>query len=375
VTVAGGIPTLSLNDGGTATYTGGSGSNALTFSYTVLAGQSTNDLTVTAFNLNGASVKDGLGNAASLAGAITNPQGKLKIYTGKQTVISTSTTTSGTTSLVSLGSNYALNTSGSTAVIGPELSYNGTPITAGQFGGWTVIAAVQTASGYDIAWKMSGSNEYTIWSTDSSGNYVSNLTPPVAGNSSTLESFEPIFQQDLNGDGVITIPAGQTMELTGSYSGEIVFGGSTGTLKIDHAADFTGTIGGPLTPTDHIDFADVNFNSVALGYSGNNSPGTLTVSDGTHTASLAVLGNHSLANFTASSDGHGGTIVVDPPLTGEAGGSLDQQVALFSQYMASAFPAGAGAASSLVDTSESAIGMAPHLASSTPSQQHAAMLS
>ena len=39
VTVAGGTPTLSLNDGGTATYTGGSGSNALTFSYTVAPGR------------------------------------------------------------------------------------------------------------------------------------------------------------------------------------------------------------------------------------------------------------------------------------------------------------------------------------------------
>ena len=35
MTVAGGTPTLTLNDGGTATYTGGSGTNALTFSYTV----------------------------------------------------------------------------------------------------------------------------------------------------------------------------------------------------------------------------------------------------------------------------------------------------------------------------------------------------
>ena len=37
VTVAG-TPTLSLNDGGVATYTGGSGTSALTFSYTVGAG-------------------------------------------------------------------------------------------------------------------------------------------------------------------------------------------------------------------------------------------------------------------------------------------------------------------------------------------------
>ena len=35
MTVAGGTPTLTLNDGGTATYTGGSGTSALTFSYTV----------------------------------------------------------------------------------------------------------------------------------------------------------------------------------------------------------------------------------------------------------------------------------------------------------------------------------------------------
>ena len=41
VNTTGGSPTLSLNDGGTATYVSGSGSSALTFSYTVLAGQNT----------------------------------------------------------------------------------------------------------------------------------------------------------------------------------------------------------------------------------------------------------------------------------------------------------------------------------------------
>ena len=54
MTVTGGTPTLTLNDGGTATYTGGSGTNALTFSYTVGAGQNTADLAVTAVNLNSA---------------------------------------------------------------------------------------------------------------------------------------------------------------------------------------------------------------------------------------------------------------------------------------------------------------------------------
>ena len=67
MTVAGGTPTLTLNDGGTATYTSGSGTSALTFSYTVAAGQNTAALTATAVNLNGGTIKDGAGNAASLS--------------------------------------------------------------------------------------------------------------------------------------------------------------------------------------------------------------------------------------------------------------------------------------------------------------------
>ena len=41
VTVSGGTATLTLNDGGAAIYVGGSGTDALTFSYTVTAGQYT----------------------------------------------------------------------------------------------------------------------------------------------------------------------------------------------------------------------------------------------------------------------------------------------------------------------------------------------
>ena len=67
VTIASGTPTLSLNDGGTATYTGGSGTTALTFSYTVATGQNTSALAVSAVNLNGASILDAAGNAASLS--------------------------------------------------------------------------------------------------------------------------------------------------------------------------------------------------------------------------------------------------------------------------------------------------------------------
>ena len=70
-----GTPTLTLNDGGTATYTGGSGTSALTFSYTVGAGQSTAGLAVTA--VNGTTVKDGAEQCRQFAGAVTNPAGTL----------------------------------------------------------------------------------------------------------------------------------------------------------------------------------------------------------------------------------------------------------------------------------------------------------
>ena len=67
VNTTGGTPTLTLNDGSTATYSGGSGTTALTFSYTVGAGQNIAALAATAVNLNGGTIQDGAGNAASLS--------------------------------------------------------------------------------------------------------------------------------------------------------------------------------------------------------------------------------------------------------------------------------------------------------------------
>ena len=80
------------------------------------------------------------------------------------------------------------------------------PVTAGQFGAGAPIGAEQTASGYDVAWKMPGTDQYTVWSTDSNGNFISNITGVVSGNSTALESLETTFHQDLNGDGTIGVP-------------------------------------------------------------------------------------------------------------------------------------------------------------------------
>ena len=117
------------------------------------------------------------------------------------------------------------------------------------------IGAVQTASGYDIAWEIPGANQYTAWTTDSSGNYLSNIFGAVPGNSLALESLELTFNQDLNGDGVIGLPTKVIQADTNAYGttslteiGNNYFlegsGGSAPELKYNGAAVTAGEFGG-----------------------------------------------------------------------------------------------------------------------------------
>jgi hypothetical protein len=39
----------------------------------------------------------------------------------------------------------------------------------------------------------------------------------------------------------------------------------------------------------------------------------LTVNDGSHSATIALLGQYLASAFVTASDGHGGTLVTDPP--------------------------------------------------------------
>ena len=86
VTTTGGTPSLTLNDGGTASYVSGTGTSALVFSYTILAGQNTADLAITGSSLNGGTITDAAGNTADLAAAVTNPAGVLQIDTAVPTI-------------------------------------------------------------------------------------------------------------------------------------------------------------------------------------------------------------------------------------------------------------------------------------------------
>ncbi|MGY4622980.1 NF038122 family metalloprotease [Bradyrhizobium sp. USDA 4486] len=143
-----------------------------------------------------------------------NGDGVIGLPTATSTVIEAF----GSTSLVQIGSNYYLNSSAGGS--GPELMYRGSAVITGQFSPWSLIGAEQTSTGYEIAFKQPGTSYFTIWNTDSLGNYLSNPTGIVLGTSSTLESLETSFHQDLNGDGVIGLPTatGTVIEAFGSAS-------------------------------------------------------------------------------------------------------------------------------------------------------------
>ncbi len=130
-------------------------------------------------------------------------------------------------------------------------------------------------------------------------------------------------------NGNLNISAGAELELFGAYSATATFASTVaGSLKLDSSTQFHGTIAG-FGGQDQIDLSDIVFaSSPTLGFTENNAgtAGTLTVSDGTHTANLTLLGNYMAASFAKASDGHGGTLVLDPPLSSAQNSGLSQPV-------------------------------------------------
>jgi hypothetical protein len=89
--------------------------------------------------------------------------------------------------------------------------------------------------------KATGSDQYSVWSTNGSGNYISTVLGGVSGASFALETFETGFHQDLNGDGVIgtgpgalssaSLPAG-TSDFNGDGNPDMLWLNADDTLTI-----------------------------------------------------------------------------------------------------------------------------------------------
>ena len=79
---------------------------------------------------------------------------------------------------------------------------------------------------------------------------------------------------------------------------------------------------GLATSAQKVDLKDINFGKsthvVSYASKGSNG-GTVTITDGMHTAQLNVLGAYMVGSFKLSNDGAGGTFVTDPLVSSGAG--------------------------------------------------------
>jgi len=92
-----------------------------------------------------------------------------------------------------------------------------------------------------------------------------------------------------------------------------------GTLRLDASMSFAGLVVGFGQP-DSLDLRDIPYISRAtttLSFveASNNLSVTLTVTTSGSTANITLLGQYIAGPFHLTSDGRGGTLITDPPLT------------------------------------------------------------
>jgi hypothetical protein len=129
------------------------------------------------------------------------------------------------------------------------------------------------------------------------------------------------FASSVNGTNVtgqINIGSNATVDFRSPSSPTANFtAGSTGTLLLYDSQDFSGTVAG-LSTINELDLRDINFATVQTPvFTGTSSGGTLTVTDGTHTAKISLLGDYVASTFTPTTDHLGGTIITDPIQTAQ----------------------------------------------------------
>ena len=173
-------------------------------------------------------------------------------------------------------------------------------------GGQFVVNGVAQSGGHEI--DVTPANVAgTTFHEGTSGN-TDTLWARLQQNDGSLTAWQQFSVVD-----PVTVAQGATVELAAAYAGAVNFAGTAGTLQLDNSAGFTGTVAG-MSGQDTLDLRDINFASVRQPiFSGTTSGGTLSLTDGALNATIALLGNYMASTFVASSDGYGGTSVVDQP--------------------------------------------------------------
>ena len=143
-----------------------------------------------------------------------------------------------------------------------------------------------------------------------SGNQLLNETVTNTGNIEIASGTLSITGSVL-GNGSIHVDAGTLLDLNATVAATqtIVFDGAgSSEVQLD-ASPFGGQIQG-MTATDQIDLRNIGYGLNTSGtYVGDASGGVLTITDGTNSISMTLVGDYRHAHFAGASDGHSGTLV------------------------------------------------------------------
>ena len=133
----------------------------------------------------------------------------------------------------------------------------------------------------------------------------------------------------VTGPGEVNVAAGKVVIANAGAAESVTFTGKGGALELDQSQTYAGGVSGfSLTGQTTLDLRDIAFVSPSEAtYSGTATSGVLTVTDGTHTAKIKLIGDYTNATFVALDDGKGGVNVV-------AESAQSPSVARFASVMA-----------------------------------------
>ncbi|MEY9296884.1 VCBS repeat-containing protein [Bradyrhizobium elkanii] len=123
-------------------------------------------------------------------------------------------------------------------------------------------------------------------------------------------------QGEVTGNGGALISGAGTIEFGAASAAGVIFDTTAaGHLILDDAFHFSGTVSG-LDGNDDIDIKGVSFGAgTTLSFTENEAGtgGTLTVSDGAHTANIVLLGQYDPNGFAEKADAANGTVITYDP--------------------------------------------------------------
>jgi hypothetical protein len=142
----------------------------------------------------------------------------------------------------------------------------------------------------------------------------------------------------VTGAGVVHVHGGE-VDFASTFDEHVTFGAG-GVLALSHSQTFTGAVFGFSTSgTTSFDLQDINFATATAKYSGTTASGVLTVTDGTHTAKIDLIGDYLSSTWDLSADSGTGTIVKDPTAKPPAASPVHALAAAAASFGAA--PAGA----------------------------------